>query len=352
MTTTATGPATEIAAPCAEPLHEPGPEPEQVGGHQPTTLLGWRRFVAEVPTVPALLPADALAGLTPSARLAYDDLRLAHHARLLVVATPTIRQVAIEGRRLQYLNQHADAGRCGLILSGPARTGKTTCLMQLGKTIEVIHRQRHPHAGGIPVVYITVPPAATPKMIAHEFARFLGLPITRRSNITDILEAVCGVSLDAATTMICVDEIHNLNLGTRHGAEASDTLKYFAERIPATFVYAGIDIERAGLLNGPRGEQIAGRFSMIRTGAFRRGDQWKALIATLEDSLRLHAHRPQTLVDLATYLHDRSNGMIGSLLRLVRLAAIQAVLDGSEAITRATLESIPVDIASESSHPR
>ncbi len=36
----------------------------------------------------------------------------------------------------RYLNRHADAGRCGLILSGPARTGKTTCLAQLGKTIE------------------------------------------------------------------------------------------------------------------------------------------------------------------------------------------------------------------------
>ena len=32
------------------------------------------------------------------------------------------------------------------------------------------------------------------------------------------------------TTAILVDEIHNLNLGTRYGAEASDTLKYFAER--------------------------------------------------------------------------------------------------------------------------
>jgi hypothetical protein len=31
-----------------------------------------------------------------------------------------------------------------------------------------------------------------------------------------------------------VDEIHNLNLATRSGAEASDTLKYFSERIPAT----------------------------------------------------------------------------------------------------------------------
>ena len=58
-------------------------------------------------------------------------------------------------------------------------------------------------------------------------------------------------------------------------------LTYFAERIPATFVYAGIDIERAGLLAGPRGEQIAGRFAMIRTGPFPRGPVWTGLVAAL-----------------------------------------------------------------------
>jgi hypothetical protein len=147
-----------------------------------------------------------------------------------------------------------------------------------------------------------------------------------------------------------VDEIHNVNLGTRHGAEASDTLKYFAERLPVTFAYAGISVERAGLLSGTRGEQIAGRFSMIRTGPFGRGQQWQSLIAALEDSLRLHYHRDGTLTGLAPYLHSRSGGMIGSLLRLIRAAAVQAVLDGAETITKATLESIPVDIASAGEH--
>jgi hypothetical protein len=42
--------------------------------------------------------------------------------------------------------------------------------------------------------------------------------------------------------------------------------------------------------------------------------------------------------------------MIGSLLRLIRAAAVQAVPDGCEAITRARLESIPVDIASTGEH--
>ena len=184
-------------------------------------------------------------------------------------------------------------------------------------------------------------------MLAVELARFLGLPATSRANITDVIEAVCGVCLATSTSLVAVDEIHNVNLATRPGAEVSDTLKYFSKRIPATFVYAGTDVERAGLLSGTRGEQNAGRFSMVHTGAFPPGEAWTGLVAALEASLRLHQHTPGTLARLDGYLHQRTTGMIGSLLRLIRGAAIQAVLDGTEKITRASLDSIGVDIASE-----
>jgi hypothetical protein len=40
-------------------------------------------------------------------------------------------------------------------------------------------------------------------------------------------------------------------MGTRAGAEASDTLKYFSERLPATSVFAGIGLDRGALLAGP-----------------------------------------------------------------------------------------------------
>ena len=62
---------------------------------------------------------------------------------------------------------------------------------------------------------------------------------------------------------------------------------------------------------------------------------------------------PPELVERARweYLHRRTGGMIGSLLRLIRGAAIQAVLDGTEEITRATLDSIGVDIASRTADP-
>jgi len=149
-------------------------------------------------------------------RAAYDDDNIEHHSRLLVVQTPAVRAIITQGRRLAHLNRAAHYGRCGLIVSGPARTGKTTAITQLGKTIEVIHQRRHPRSGDdIPVIYITVPPAATPKMIAIEFARFLGLPVSRQANITGVIESVCGVCLDTNVTTVPVDELHNLNTATR-----------------------------------------------------------------------------------------------------------------------------------------
>jgi hypothetical protein len=333
--------------------HTGRPRPAGEREHlQLTTLAGWRGFVAQMPAVPDLLPEAIWAVLADDKRACYDDDRIDHHSRLLVVQTPAIGQVITSGRRLIQLNKNAHYGRCGLMVSGPARTGKTTALTQLGKTIEVIHQRRHPRsAGDIPVIYITVPPAATPKMIAMEFARFFDLPLSRRGNITDIADAVCGVSLDAHVTLVAIDELHNLNTATRAGAEASDTLKYFSERIPATFCYAGISLERTGLLSGTRGEQIAGRFGMVRTGAFGQDPQWTALIAALEDSLRLHHHRPGTLTKLDRYLHQRTHGMIGSLLWLIRSAAINAVLDGTEKITKKSLDAVEADITSQTPRP-
>ena len=73
-----------------------------------------------------------------------------YHSRLLVVATSAIRKVITEGRRLSIPEPQAISGRCGLILSGPARTGKTTAITQLGKTIEVMHRSAIPAPAGHP----------------------------------------------------------------------------------------------------------------------------------------------------------------------------------------------------------
>ncbi|MET7718805.1 TniB family NTP-binding protein [Streptomyces sp. NPDC005407] len=314
-----------------------------------TSLSGWRSFVDDQPVIPVLLSPAERAALSPAGLTRYDEDRLDHHTRLLVVATSTVQHTVTCGRRLVLLNRHAVSARRGLIVSGPAGTGKTTAITQLGRAHELLDRARHPGVSDrIPVIYITVPPAATARMVAVEFARFLGLPIRPRSNITDVLESVCGVLTDARVGLVLVDELHNISLATRSGAEVADTLKYFSERIPATFVYAGINVEREGLFDGTRGQQIAGRFTLIPTAPLPYNTEWQGLVATLEDSLRLHNHNPGSLTDLDRYLHDRTDGMIGSLSHLIRGAALDAILAGSEKITKQSLKAIPLDHSSDS----
>lgn len=132
-------------------------------------------------------------------------------------------------------------------------------------------------------------------------------------------------------------------MATTTGKDISDHLKFFAENIPATFVYAGINVEREGLFTGVRGKQIAARCVMQRTGNFTYGTEWRAMVATMEDALRLHQHEPGTLLKQAKYLHNRTGGSISSLSHLIRGAAISSITDGSQRITRKLFDSTPVD---------
>lgn len=86
--------------------------------------------------------------------------------------------------------------------------------------------------------------------------------------------------------------------------------------------------------------------------AFPLGPDWTALVSAVETSLRLHRHTTGTFARLDRYLHQRTTGMIGSLLRLIRSAAIQAVIDGTETITRDSLDTIAIDIAAETHRTR
>jgi hypothetical protein len=193
-------------------------------------VSGWRRFVQTDPAVFDLLPDEEFTALAPAARQSYDEARMDYHSELVVVTTSTVKAIIRQGSLLTVFNRTEIGARRGLIVSGDGTTGKTTALKQFGRAYELRIRQRFPDPGRIPVVYVTTPASGSPRKLALEFARFLGLPeFTRRDNTTDIADAVCQVLIDAKIDVVLVDEIHNLNLATSAGEDMSDHLKYFTE---------------------------------------------------------------------------------------------------------------------------
>lgn len=320
-----------------------------------TTKEGFRAFAAapSLPELPPLLAPGDHARLDATEREIDAEARKHFHSRLLLVATPDIVRISKAGFRLIVTNRGKDLGRRGLMVSGPSGTGKSTSITQLGRKHLVEVERRAPGVTDrIPVAYILAPADPEPKSLAVEFAHYFGLPVGDHDSPHSITQAVIAVMRRVRCSLVIIDEIHRLEPLTARGGKAVDQLKYFFDSVNATFVVAGMDLEELGMFSGPRGRQIAGRFITLRTSPFghstdaERGD-WSRLVATMEQSLRLHRHRPGTLVDQAAYLHERTDGKIGSLDQLIHEAANAAIEDGSERISMRHLKTVVLDTAAE-----
>ncbi|MGN3953500.1 TniB family NTP-binding protein [Streptomyces sp. WAC8370] len=245
---------------------------------------------------------------------------------------------------------------------GPAAAGKTTALLNVGRTCHLTHTRKNPAPPGsahaaAPVAYALVPPGATAKTLITEFARYLGIPVAARMTQTQITDAVCHTYTQAGVQLVLIDEIHRLSPRTTTGAQTTDLLKDLTQRLPATFVYAGINVTDTPLSTGTRGAQLAGRATLITCGPLpaRHGtrEPFREVITDIENAPYLHQHQPGTLPRHARYLHQRTAGRIGSLTRLIRQAAITAITaicDGTERITKASLDAIRLDHLAETHH--
>jgi hypothetical protein len=324
----------------------------------PDSLSAWREFVGHYPTQPEVLTARQLASLSPDAKSEYDEVRIAWLAADVVLETKDTKALERQTRITLARNAAQTAtARRGLALSGAAGLGKSTAALLIGKRHEKRMQAKtgRGDANHAPVVYAVVPPGTTPKMMMLAFANWLGLIVRNKSTAQDITEQVVAGLRDLGTTLVIVDEVHNLKTNSSIGAEAASALKAFSERLDATFLYAGIDLLTSDLFAGHMGRQIKARMIVHEMSPYGYGsqaqrDEWTELVLGLESLLPLAKHREGSLEAHTTYLYDRTGGSIGSLRALLSDAAIAAIQEESEKVDRQLLDSIKTDRAADEHH--
>lgn len=321
----------------------------------PDSLTAWREFVTRRNVEPEKLSRKEIAALSEEDKAAYDESRFAWIGADIVIETKDLaaieHQVRVIHARLSA--RRSTAGRT-LALSGRAGVGKSTIAMLMGKRHERIVRQKlglPANADEVaPVLYLVVPPGSTPKMLMVAIARWIGLPVPRGWDAPTVMDQVVSVLKTLKTSMIIVDEVHNLKTNKSAGADAASTLKSFTERLDAAVIFCGIDLLDTDLLAGEMGRQIRARTKVYDIRAYSHGsaaarESWVELVAGMEALLPLAAHPTGSLTtpEMSSYLWNRTGGSIGSLRNLLGDAAIDAIFAGTELVDRAGLDEVLLD---------
>lgn len=314
----------------------------------PDSLSAWRRYAdAETPAAPAALNAAERLSLTCDARESYDDMRIRWLSGDYVLATPDVHALRRVSAvlRAEALATRSTSPRT-LAISGPAASGKTTAAMWIARDHDrKVRASRGPDLSERiqPAIYVVVPPATSPKMLLIAFCNYLGIPYSRRQSAQELMTAVIHVLRGLQTSLVVVDEIHNVQSNRQIGAEAASTLKQLAERVDAGFVLLGIDLDRSPVFAGDIGAQFASRATRydmhghsLSTKQSRA--EWLSLVQTIALLTPLAESPHDVLSRESKLLFHLTGGSIGALRSLIRKAAIDAILSGTERITLSAIQ--------------
>lgn len=307
----------------------------------PITLDQWRRFMAYEPVIVDALSPGQVERLTHEEAERYLERRAAAINSHDVLLTPDLDRLERQFR-VHRLGAHGPqfGPRQSMAVSGAQRLGKSTAALHLGKLHEITERKKTGRAGTdfAPTLYLSTPPGATPKTLMSAFAAALNLPVHVRDTTETITAQVVDVLASLSTSLIIVDEVQNLRTRAQSGLDAASALKAFMDRVPALFLFVGVDLPDSDLFAGPMSAQMQGRVTMHYLKPMSRGtqedrDEWDSLIDLLEESLPLMSQPAGHLSSQASeFLHAATGGSIGSLRTLVRMAALGALIDGKETI--------------------
>ncbi|KUO21503.1 AAA family ATPase [Streptomyces dysideae] len=264
-----------------------------------------------------------------------EDLRVAYHAQL-PLRVPGVSSAVRRIEDVLAVNSHASGARYGVLLVGQSGTGKTTALWDAARRCAT----QDPDDGSVPMVYVRLAPATSPRLLLAELVRCLGVPLRGSSTTADLVVRVSEAMETARTRLVLIDEVHNLRSPSRFGTAVADVLDYLCDRVPATFAFAGIGAPHALAAEVTHAAQR--RLVSVHLSALPLGADWEQVVCEAEAALRLHAHEPGSLTAQADLLHQRTGGNVGQLAFLLRAAAVRAVREGTEQLTATLLSELPL----------
>lgn len=330
-----------------------------------TRKQGWDRFVnAAARENFETLTRAQMQRLSEDARADYDEARMVWNANLPTVRTSQLERAnSIIDMVMASARRDGDKLRGSAVIDSEAGLGKTTIATQYGRAF---HRAQHRRFGPetpeghqfLPVAFIPIAAQITLKGLNQRLLRFYGHPAADTATKDRLASLLVDCVTACQTRLIIVDDLHFVDFSNRNGIEMSNHLKWLANELPVTFVFAGVDLEKKRFFDeGLSGEdailaQTARRATRVPVSPFTISSNagmtaWVGLLRAFGSHLKLADGDVEMLVPLAQEIHLRTQGRIASLTNLLDRACYVAIKTGSERITDDVLTKVRIDNAGE-----
>ncbi|MDN3243035.1 TniB family NTP-binding protein [Glycomyces tritici] len=325
---------------------------------------GWHRWVdSPGRNRPEQLTARQLGNLSFPAREDYDDARDDWHANFGILETPQLKAIHDDLDLIVSSNrQDPDRVRGAAVIDAHAGLGKTTIARAFMREFDRRQRRRFGETIGdhehLPVFNIGLTSRTTLRTLNYMICEFYGRPGIERATAARLTNFAVDCVNSCGTRIGFIDDLHFINMRHSSGVEVANHLKWLANELAITFIFAGVGLTKRGFFSeclddehlemaqtGRRWTRLALPPFTITTESGKQA--WFLLVRATERNLVLARTHPGMLTDISDYLFARTTGHIGSFFTLIQRGCRQAIKTGKERIDTDLLDTVRIDQAAE-----
>lgn len=188
------------------------------------------------------------------------------------------------------------------------------------------------------VIMIQCPHIPHEKSLYYNILEQLNLPYRKTTRAEFLKQTIISAFKDMNVKIIIMDEIHHILSGSAaKQREFLNLIKYISNEAQVSIVALGTT-EASFALKAER--QLDTRFDKIVIPKWQYDEDFLKLLLTIEKMIPLNNPSKLAQPEISRLIFQMSNGIIGEVFKIVRLAAIKSIETGEEQITVKGLKAL------------
>lgn len=241
-------------------------------------------------------------------------------------------------KRLEKLLNHPKRYRMPcLAITGVANSGKTMLLREF----EARHCPKDRplrETALIPVLYVQCPPQADRSELYDAILDAMKAPYKSVQKPGAKLKIVLHIMRQTGVRLLLLDELNqSIIIQKKQILVFLSAIKHISNELLIPVVLGGTEVVATTITNDP---QFASRFTVKGLKTWRLDNAFLKLLKTLSENTALREPLNLATPEIAPLIHGWSEGLLGEVVELVRLATIKALETGQETITAETIRQV------------